>query len=290
MYGEPYSDEIDETVDKNHQKLFYSEKHAWKRLIIVTGGPLANLILSFTIFISIFMFAGAPEMKAIIGAVLQGSPAERAGIKAGDVITSVSGENIKYWRNFIDAIQIAQDQKTIINLVRDRKQISLSITPEIKQHENNNMEVKKNYAIGVKSSMEYQFIKVSVVESLQLGTGKTIYALESTIKMLTQMIKGNLSVKHISGPMRIAELSAIMANKGIVSYLNYFAIISIGLAVMNMFPMPALDGGHILFLLYEMAFGKAPTKRAYEISSRIGITTVSMIMCLALYNDISKMF
>lgn len=286
LHGEQY---VEEEIPVA-KEISYREKPAWQRLIIIAAGSLSNFLLGLVIFVSISIFAGESQMKAIIGEVYPNGAAEFSGLKPGDEITSVGGERVKNWNDFTEALQLVRNRKTLVNTIRNGESIAVSVTPEEQTVEDIFGVPQKRYLIGVKSSMEYELVKAPLLQAAWLGVQKTYTTAKTTLLMIVQIFKGKLSTKRISGPLRIAQLTAISADSGIFSFLGFLGMISIGLGIMNLLPIPVLDGGHILLLIYEILTGNPLSKSAFDISAKIGFSLISAIMCLAFYNDLSQFF
>jgi regulator of sigma E protease len=343
----------------------FQSKSVWQRVMIAAMGPLTNIVLAFIIMPVVFMVGTYAEGPAKVGYVESGSPAERAGFKAGDIIVEINGRSISDWTKALSLIAVnpdtnlnvtvdrqgaketlvlrpaaaselkigtsglmpdmpaeigklkpgfpaekaglkvndkilAVDGKTVYHwnqfsgLVRESKGKTLNLTIE---RSGSHMDIALTavedggrYVIGVEPVMHLVFKKYGFIESLRLGFDKTIDAIDLTIITLKKLVTFNLSIKTLGGPVMIAQMSGQAASAGLSVFLSLLAMISISLGILNLLPIPVLDGGLILFLVIEAIRKKPVSRKVMEVSQSIGAAILITLIAVVSYNDIMRMF
>jgi regulator of sigma E protease len=232
-----------------------------------------------------------PVIPAIMGEITPDSPAEAAGLLPGDEILAVRGESIKDWIGWVDIIRANPENTLAVEIMRDEAFMSLAITPE-----QITVEGETFGRIGARVDSAYQsdnslrtIESYSVVESLSRGIIKTFDMSLMTLQILGKMIVGEASVKNLSGPISIAQYAGTSAELGIVAFLNFLAIVSISLGVLNLLPIPLLDGGHLFYYMIEFFKGSPVSESIQIIGQQIGIAFLFGLMGLAFYNDILRL-
>jgi len=221
-----------------------------------------------------------------IGAVLPGSPAEEAGLAAGDVLLSVAGKPVVTAADFIDAMRANRDRPLRIEVQRVTDRLSLTVTPREVQSDG-----QKFVGINAKidSRPEMTLVSYGVVDSLTHGVAQTWQMSIFSLKMLGKMVIGEISWRNLSGPVTIADYAGRAARVGLAEYLRLIALVSISLGVINLLPIPMLDGGHLMYYFAEVIRGKPVSERIMEIGFKFGLLVVAFSMILALYNDINRL-
>ncbi|MFA7553372.1 MAG: RIP metalloprotease RseP [Spongiibacteraceae bacterium] len=232
-----------------------------------------------------------PTILAVIGQVVDDSPAQQAGLQAGDKILSADGEAVADWAAWVDYVRARPGQVIELIYLRDNEQLSTLLTPATKYSED-----KTSYGqvgVGVqlpewpekmKRSFSYGPVD-AMVQALDRTWSMSVFTLESIKKMLT----GLISPKNLSGPITIAKVASASANSGWEAYLGFLALLSISLGVLNLLPIPVLDGGHIMYGLVEVLTGKEVSMRIQMLGYQLGVVIILGVMILALYNDISRL-
>ena len=265
----------------------FAEKPPLQRIAIVVAGPLFNLIFACLIFIVIYM-VGVPTVTARIGEVVEGKPAARAGIKGGDRITSVNGKPVSRWEDFAKVIAESKGQRLTIQVMRGVTPISFSVVPESRTGKNLFGENVTSPMIGVVSSGETVIERVGPLDAAVKGISQTWIYIKLTVLSLVKIIEQAVSAETIGGPIMIAVLSGQQAAAGAVSFFAFMALLSINLGVLNLLPIPILDGGHLFFYLYEVIFRKPVSQKVKEVAQQIGLVLLISLMFFATYNDISR--
>lgn len=224
-----------------------------------------------------------PTLPAMLGRVMPDSPAERAGLQRLDRVVTVDGEPVEGWVDWVQAVQQAPDQALRLEVQRDGRPVTLTVRPETRRVDGTE--------VGYVGVMPYSNeIRYGVLAAVPRSLGETWDKTALTLGLLKKMVTGDVSTKNLSGPITIAKVAGDSARSGWRFYLSVLALLSISLGVLNLLPIPILDGGHILFSATEAATGKPVSERAQAVGTQIGLFLVAGLMILALYNDISRLF
>ncbi len=270
---------------------FYS-KPVYKRFNIIAAGPAVNYLLGFLFFCLVFMM-GAPVPTARVGGVLEGYPAEKAGLENGDLILEIGGKPVKYWEDVLTAIH---DSKAgDIDLVIDRKGETRCLAVEGRSE--NAMDILgrplKKTMIGIAPSDEVSFVKYGFFKSVAMGADMVWKITVTTYQAIWGMFTGAVSLKAVAGPIGIFAMTGKAASMGLIYLLHISAFISVSLAIFNLLPFPILDGGHILFLIIERIKGRPVSAKTQEIAQNIAFTLLIAFVLFVSWNDIlnlPKMF
>lgn len=237
-----------------------------------------------------------PPIDPVIGEVVAGDPASRDGLKAGDVIQTIDGSAIEQWSQVVDAVRAAPGQPVVFGIVRDGKPMTVTVVTDVvttESAEDGKTSIGRIGAAPVVDEAKLQRLLVNVrypvVESLSRAVQKMGEVSGFTLRMLGRMIIGEVSLKNLSGPITIADYAGQTAKVGWTAYLNFLALISISLGILNLLPVPVLDGGHIMYYLVEVVKGKPVSERALEIGQKIGLALLLTMMAFAIYNDITRL-
>jgi regulator of sigma E protease len=251
-----------------------------RRAAVVVAGPLTNFILAVIVFAGVFMVFGKPTAIPRVASVEPNSAAATAGFEPGDLVTAIDGRKID---NFVDMQRIvgfAGGHPLTIVVDRGGIPVTLTATPEIK----NNRGV-----LGVTRSNQPGDVKVESVgalDAVKLGADKTWFIVETTLSYIRDVFVGRQSADQIGGPIGIARISGQVAELGWGALFDFIGVISVSIGLLNLFPVPLLDGGHLLFYFIEAIRGRPLSERAQEVGFRIGLAIVVMLMIFATMNDI----
>jgi len=284
MVGE--DPEAEETVDP---KISFSHQPVWKRAAIVVAGPVFNLLLAFVAFSLVFMAYGAriPSEVAKVGGVMDGMPAAKAGIQSGDVVISVDGKPIATWEELSGAIRGSDGHEVDLGLQRGDQTLHVKLAPEAKPDKDIFGEVVGTaYVIGIERGLEEQ--DVGPVDAVKMGAQQTIWWIETLIMSLVKILQGKIPARDIGGPILIVQAAGQQAQVGLESLLRFMAVISINLGILNLLPIPILDGGHLLFLGVEVVMRRPLDMRHREIAQQVGLVILLGLMAFAFYNDILR--
>ena len=282
------SPEMLASMSAAERRLSFHGQPVANRAAIVVAGPMANFILAIAFFTSIFMISGRDVLLPRVSSVVAGDAADQAGFKPGDVIVSIDGKPINSWLEMQRIVQASADIPLNFVLRRDDKEIATIATPRLRDIETG---FGKNRAgiLGVSaSSLPQDWIRqeMGLKDSLIGAFGETWFIIERTGSYLGGLFTGRESAEQISGPIRIAEISGKVASIGLLALLNLAAILSVSIGLINLVPIPMLDGGHLLFYFFEAIRGRPLSERTQELSFKVGMALVGGFMIFATINDI----
>ncbi|MFP4517406.1 MAG: RIP metalloprotease RseP [Desulfovibrionales bacterium] len=262
----------------------------WQRMIVVAAGPVFNFILAWVIYFGLFWAMGQAELLPVIGTVVEDSPAAEAGIQEGDRITAISGDRVQNWEELATKIRSGEDQTLNLVLERDGQTLRKDITPRMETQKNIFGEEIQTPLIGISPSGDVEYTELGPIESAGASLGQTWELIRLTVVGIIKLVERIIPLETIGGPIMIAQLVGEQAQRGIVDVLALTALISINLGLLNLLPIPVLDGGHILFYAIETVTGKPLSERWQQITIRIGLALLLALMALAIYNDLARLF
>lgn len=267
----------------------FAEKPPLQRIAIVAAGPLFNLFFAYLIFIVVFM-VGVPSVTTRIGDVVVGKPAARAGIKEGDLVTAVNGKPVSRWDDFAKIIAESKGAELSIQVMRGTAPLSFKVVPETRTGKNLLGESVTSPVIGVVSSKETVIDRFGPGEAFVKGSVQTWSVIRLTLLSIVKLVERAIPLETIGGPIMIAKMAGQQAAAGGVSFLAFMALLSINLGVLNLLPVPILDGGHLFFYLWELVFRKPVSVKMREMAQQIGLVLLIALMVLAFYNDFARYF
>lgn len=261
----------------------FHDKPVRDRAIIVAAGPIANFLLAAVLFAGLYMTMGQPQPSATIGTVVAGSAAERAGLLPGDRILSLDGTPVSRFEEVQRHIQPRAGQPVALSIAREGEERSLSVTPDSREANG-----AVTGVLGISGGAP-EFRRLNPLSALAAGVSQTADVTVQTLAGLWQMIAGQRGTEELGGPLRIAQLSGQVAQLGIASLVSFMAILSVNLALINLFPIPVLDGGHLLFYAAEAIRGRPLPPRAIEYGFRAGFALLIALFVFATWNDLSSL-
>ncbi len=282
MYGEDTGEEV---IDK---KRSFKHQPVYKKIIIVLAGPLFNILGAVLLFWVIFVH-GIPVLKPVIGEVMVKSPAQIAGLEKGDRVLEINGQKITNWFDMAQLIQQNPENSLKFKIQRGEEFKIIEIKPELKITKNLFGEQIRIGQIGVKPAEEFFIQKEDPLTALNKSIAKCYEIVELTYLTIVKIFQRVVSTEVIGGPILIFQAAGKTAEQGLISFLSFAAIISINLGVLNLLPIPVLDGGHIVFFIIEAIRRKPLNEKFIAISQRIGIAFLLGLMLLAFYNDIFRL-
>ena len=266
----------------------YNSKTPFQRIIISLAGPFANFLLAFLLYLAVANIGVATPL-ASIGKLIKDSPAVNAGLQLEDSITSIDGKAIKYWSEIGENIAQAK-QSHQITILRDNNYIDLSITPKLLESKNIFGEDEKRYLLGISPNPNaIEYISYGLSDGLAFAYEQTQHASLYILTSLQKLISGLIPMENLGGVVGIVDTTSKVSNMGIVALLMFTALISVNLGVINLLPIPALDGGHIMFHLYELITKKAASDAIMLKLTLLGWGLLLSLMLLGLYNDINRL-
>jgi regulator of sigma E protease len=258
-------------------------KRLSQRAAIVAGGPLANFVFAIVVLAALFMTIGQPDTPATIGKVLPGSAAAAGGLRAGDVIVRLDGQAITRFEDIQQLVQLNPNVTMPVVVRRDGKLVALRVTP-ILVTETDRLGQHKIGRLGVQGG-PIQYVRRSPPDAVLRAVEETWNLSVTTLDAVWQMAIGKRSADELGGPLKIAQISGAVIQLGIGPLLSFMALLSINLGLINLFPVPVLDGGHLLFYAAEAIRGKPLGRRAQEYGFRVGLALVLTLMVFATWND-----
>ncbi len=291
MKGQDDSDPL----KKNYDPDSYTSKKLWQRILILLAGPFANFLLAFFIYFVIALY-GAPltaasgYIKPVVGKVAPDTPAQRAKLQVGDEIVELNGKKVKYWYEIGDFIQ-ESNSSVKLKIKRDNKILELQLDTKEDSFRNEFNETIKRKIIGIAPYVEKgMIVHFNLIEALKYAYRETINAALFIFKGVQKVTTGEVDSKNIGGALTIFDIIIKFAQNGFVYLLFIMALISVNLGVLNLLPIPALDGGHIMFNLYELITGRELNEKVYYYLTLLGWAFLLFIMFFGLYNDINRIF
>jgi regulator of sigma E protease len=278
--------ESDEEIPPEEQARAFTSKPLLSRIAVIAAGPIANYLLA-VVLLSFGYLAGHPVLPLLtsqIGEVMQGSPAMEAGFKAGDVVKAIDGTPVQRWDDLQSMVQKSAGKKLSVTLERDGGSVALDVTPKLSDQKD--LLGERVGIIGVKPSDKT--LSLGFFASINAGIRFSGHLTKLVVVTLVKLVKGEISLKALNGPITIVQAAGESIQAGVFKYLFVISFISINLAVINLLPIPILDGGHIMFFLIEAIIRKPVTGKIREIAVQLGLLFIIFLMVLVFYNDISR--
>ncbi|QWV94928.1 RIP metalloprotease RseP [Geomonas oryzisoli] len=279
----------DVEISEEDRKRSFADKPVLQRICIVAAGPVFNLLFAYVIFVIIYMFLGVPAVTTKVGEVLPDKPAARAGIKSGDAIRSVNGRAVTRWDEFSKIILDGKGVPVQIEVQRGGSLLKFTMVPETTTSKNLLGEKVTRPVIGVVAANETVTDHFPPGEAIVKGSAQCWNVIELTVLSLVRLVERAIPLDNIGGPIMIVKMAGEQAAAGGVSFLAFVALLSVNLGVLNLLPVPILDGGHLAFFFIELVTGKPLSKRTREIAQQVGLVLLISLMMLAFYNDIARM-
>ncbi len=262
-----------------------------KRAAIVAAGPIANFIVAIVVLAGLFHFSGQTVIDPRVGSVMPGSAAEAAGFKAGDRLLAIDGASITSFEDMQRVVQADEGTPLTFLLRRGDVDMPLTATPR-RQVLQTRLGAMSTSVLGLTADASPAYVhmrRYGIVRSLGKGVAETWAVVEGTGHYLKGLVTGRESSDQLSGPIRIAQVSGQMAQLGVAPLVNLAAILSISIGLLNLLPIPLLDGGFLLFFAFEAVRGKALPEKTQQVGFRIGLTFVAVLTIFAAFNDISRL-
>jgi regulator of sigma E protease len=294
-YVKPLGEEPGEDLAEDEKHRAFNYQTVWKRAAIIIAGPLFNLVLAyliFVVFLGINLPVAIPDIDSIttsIENVVEGSPAEEAGLKSNDSIMSINGSTMNDWNEMAAVFAENPGKELEVEVKRGEEILNIVITPEpTKTKDTSGSEVTVG-RIGISKQNNLKVIESSGIIDAPWQGLKAVYEwCALTVEVMIRLFTGNLSTKQLGGPILIVDAAAKAASVGAFAYFNFIAIISINLAILNLLPVPVLDGGHLLFLTVESLRGKPLSDKILVAANKTGMALLLILITFVLYNDITR--
>ena len=271
------------------KRISFFHQPVGKRAAIVAAGPIANFILAIAIFSLVFMVYGRQVTTPRVDSIQPASAADEAGFKPGDIVLSIDGTKIE---NFGDMQRIVSSSPGValrVAVQRDGREVTLTATPKLREIKDNFGNTHRVGMLGISRSTTPEDVvteRYGPIEAVKLGVAETWFVLERTINYVVGIVTGREAADQLGGPIRIAQVSGQVATVSFAALLHLTAVLSVSIGLLNLFPVPLLDGGHLVFYAIEAIRGRPLSERAQEFGFRIGLALVLMLMLFATWNDI----
>lgn len=285
-YVKMYGESLNEEVASDQEAFSFSHKAIWQRFIVVFAGPLFNLLFAVLLFSFIFGVMGIsqPVNEARIGGVTVGSPAEKAGLVPNDLILTINGTQVKEWADVAPLIKVNGGNPVTLVVKRGEQTLTLTGQPKMEQDKNIFGEViDTRYMLGIRVADE--LVRVSPGEALQTGAMHTWVLIKITLLGIVKIIEKVVPASELGGPIRIAQIAGQQMAAGWVNLLHFIGLLSVSLGVLNLFPIPILDGGHLVFFAVEAIRRKPLSVETRERLQMVGLVLLVSLMLFVFYND-----
>jgi len=275
-------------TDEERRHSFVHQSVA-RRAAVVVAGPVANFLLAIVIFAALFMVFGKPSTSPRVDAVQPGSAAEAAGFQPGDLVLTIDGRPVESFPDMQQIVSTSAGETLAFEVDRGGVKVTLKAIPTLKESKDRFGNVHRIGVLGITRSPspdDTHFQPVGPLKALKLGVQRTWFVVERTLSYIGGVISGREAADQLGGPIRIAQVSGQVATEGLPSLFSLTAVLSVSIGLLNLFPVPLLDGGHLLYYAIEAVRGKPLSDRAQEVGFRIGLAIVVMLMIFATYNDL----
>jgi regulator of sigma E protease len=284
MKGQDDSDPTQVSYDDDS----YNTKKPWQRIIILLAGPFANFLLAFLLYFAIATI-GVPKLLPTVGAVGENTPALQAGLQKGDRILAINLKPVRYWEDIGELINKSSSGTLHVLIKRDNQNIDLTITPKEIEDKNVFEEPIHRKIIGISPLGDRTEVTYGLTDGVGYAWDETKKASVLIFKSVQKLITGAVGADKLGGVITIVDITAQASSAGIVALLFFTALISVNLGVLNLLPIPALDGGHIMFNLYEMITKRAPSEKVFYNMTVAGWVFLLSLMAFTTYNDIARL-
>jgi len=292
VFSQADQEKIINKYSKEDQEKLFVLKPLYQRALIVAGGPLANFLLAIVIFFSVYTFIGKDFTPAVINEVQKNSPAMDAGLQDKDIIVSIDGNEVKSIMEVSKYIMMSTDEFIDFTISRSNQNITYKVKPDIVAGEDNLGNKINKRMVGIKLGAynnEINHIKLGPTKALYHSISEVYFVSASSLKYLGSMLRGSGDSSQLGGPIRIAKITGQVAEFGIMPFLSMMAYISISLGLINLFPIPLLDGGHLMFYGFEKILGRPLSQKVQEGFFRIGLFLLLSLMFFTTFNDLKDL-
>jgi regulator of sigma E protease len=270
------------------QKESFPAKSVWQRMAIVVAGPAANFLFAIVVLSVLFVISGRPFTPAVVGEVTPESPAAAAGLEPGDRVTAVDGTAVDSFESLQLMVRDYAEVPLQFTIERGGQTFDVTVTPALREIEDRFGNTHRVGLVGI-SRTGVEFRRSNPLLAPLEAAGETLRMVTGTLGALGEMIVGSRGTEELGGPLRIAQMSGTIAQDGLVPAIWFTAILSINLGLINLFPIPMLDGGHLVLYTIEAARGRPLGERSQEMAFRVGLAMVLTLMIFATWNDLVQM-
>jgi regulator of sigma E protease len=289
-YVKMVGDEPGATLDPDDIKESFTHKSLLKKSTIVAAGPFSNFFLAIFIFYFLYQFAGIYLPSPVVGKVVEESPAQEAGIQSGDIIRSINSQEVESFEDIFVLVGGSNGEKLEVVVERSGELKGMVLVPELKPGKNIFGEDIEKYIIGIVGSGDSFHKRFGPIQALKRAWDDTYGLVKLTIISMGKMITGKVSAKNLGGPLMIAQMAGEQARAGWMNFAFFIALLSVNLGIINLFPIPVLDGGHLLFFGIEAVTGRSVSEKIREKLIQFGAAVLVALMIFVFYNDIARLF
>lgn len=264
----------------------------WKRAVTVAAGPIANFLAAIAIFAVLFATQGKPVADPVVAEVKADSAAFEAGVQPGDVLVALDGDRIETFDDVVRYISMRPEMPVVVTVRRNESEVDLNMVPRrtvTTDRFGNEMEVGQIGIVTNQQSGNFRIVELTPFQAVGEGVLQTWHIVTGTYDYLSNLFAGRMNADQLGGPVRVVQASGQMATLGIVALFNLAAVLSVSLGLLNLMPVPVLDGGHLVLYALEAIRGKPVGQNAQEIAFRIGMAMILSLMVFATWNDISRL-
>ncbi|MBN9571179.1 MAG: RIP metalloprotease RseP [Alphaproteobacteria bacterium] len=264
----------------------------WQRAAVVAAGPFANFVLAIAIFTVTFLIYGQNLNAPVVDSVVPGSAAASAGIHKGDLIQKVDGSPVRDFMDLKQAVTMSAGQPMAIALERDGRMMTVHVTPKIMEMKDPFGGIDRSYALGITNRIEASrltHVSYGPVEAFGAACGQTWMIVKGTMVYVWQMIAGYADTSQLRGPLGMATVSQKVAEISFGALVSLIALLSVSIGLINLFPIPLLDGGHLLYYAFEAVLGRPLGARVQDVGFRVGLAMVLGLMLLVTWNDLVRL-
>ncbi len=292
VFSQAEQEEILKKYNKDDQYKLFVTKPLYQRSLIVAAGPFANFLLAIVIFTLIYMFSGKDFTPAQISEVQENSPAYVEGLKSGDLIVSINAKKVNSITEVSTFINASTKEKIDIAVLRNNEEITFNITPKIFESVDSLGNKINKKIIGIKISPPDNKLnkqQLGPASALYYAIKETWFVIQASFDFVISMFKGKGDTTQLGGPIKIAKITGQVSQLGLIAFLSIMAYISISLGFINLFPIPMLDGGHLMFYAFEKILGRPLTQSTQESFFRIGLFLLVFLMLFTTINDLKDL-
>ncbi|MFZ0450529.1 MAG: RIP metalloprotease RseP [Desulfatiglandaceae bacterium] len=288
MFGE--TDDDSQPLTPEEEKYSFSHQPVLKRMAIVAAGPVFNLILALVIFCLFYIGVGKQIILPEVGQVRENSPAQTAGLEKGDLIVAVDGRQIFSWDEIKEAVHNRAGQRVIFKIKRNQESLTFTVIPEESLSQNIFGEKISTALVGIVASGKFKTLSLTAGAAVVEGGKKTWDIIRLTCLTVVKLFERVIPIKTLGGPILIGQMTGQLAQQSFVYLLPFMAVISINLGILNLLPIPILDGGFIVFLLVELIIGKPLSLKKRDMAQKVGLFLLIMLMAVVIFNDVTRLF
>jgi regulator of sigma E protease len=287
-YVKLLGESTDEALSAEDERRSFLKQTVWKRIAIVAAGPLFNILLAVLIFTVVNMI-GLPSLTTEIGSLQPGSAAMEAGLKAGDRILEMDGQAVRKWDEISKLIGRSRGTPLKLTVQRDGNPVAITVIPRLMKTPNVFGETVESYKIGISPSPQTVIERQNPLSAVGTAFMQTWTVSKLTVVSVVKMFQGAVSPKSLGGPILIAQIAGTQVKEGIIPFILFMALLSINLAILNILPIPVLDGGHLLFYLIELVTGREVNLRWREMAQQVGFVLLILLMIFVFMLDIERL-